>query len=156
MVWDYQNADCSSQNKFIVLFIILFGTFSFHIAGSGIGARQCLRFRTQNPSRIVVYFRAEMATFTQRYFITFQYSLDLTLTLTLTNILTFWPQGHCMPRSCCGFNWLYFCWYDTRCYYDVRSKADINQPNLKHRTNNYKVENRKTTNYRNGYAQKYR
>ena len=53
-----------------MLFIIIFGTLSFHIAGFGVGARQCLRFRTQNPSPIVVYFRAEMATFT------FQYSLD--------------------------------------------------------------------------------
>jgi len=26
MVWNYQNADCSFENKFIVLFIIIFGT----------------------------------------------------------------------------------------------------------------------------------
>ena len=30
--------------------------------------------------------------------------------------------------------------YDTRCYLNVRSKADISQLNLPHRTNNEKVE----------------
>jgi len=31
-VWNYQNADCSLRNKFIVLFIIIFGKLSFPIA----------------------------------------------------------------------------------------------------------------------------
>jgi len=31
----------------------------------------------------------------------------------------------------------------TRCYFNVRSKADMSQLNLQHITNNYKVENRK-------------
>jgi len=31
MVWNYQNADCSLRKKFIVLFIITFGTLSFPI-----------------------------------------------------------------------------------------------------------------------------
>ena len=31
MVWNYPNADCSLQNKFIVLFITIFGTLSFPI-----------------------------------------------------------------------------------------------------------------------------
>jgi len=29
MVWNYQNADCSLKNKFIVLFITVIGTLSF-------------------------------------------------------------------------------------------------------------------------------
>ena len=33
--------------------------------------------------------------------------------------------------------------YDTRCYFNVRSKADISQVNLPHGTNNYKVEKKK-------------
>jgi len=33
MVWNYQNADCSfKKNKFIVLFIIIFGILSFPIS----------------------------------------------------------------------------------------------------------------------------
>jgi len=31
VVWNYQNADCSLKNKFIVLFIIIIGTLSFPI-----------------------------------------------------------------------------------------------------------------------------
>ena len=31
MVWNYQNADCSLKNKFIVSFMIIFYTFSFPI-----------------------------------------------------------------------------------------------------------------------------
>jgi len=31
--------------------------------------------------------------------------------------------------------------YDTRCYFDVQPKADMNQLNLLHRTDNQKVEN---------------
>jgi len=31
MVWNYQNADCSLKNNFIVLFIIVFGTLSFPV-----------------------------------------------------------------------------------------------------------------------------
>jgi len=31
MVWNYQYADCSLKNKFVVLFIIIFGTFSFAV-----------------------------------------------------------------------------------------------------------------------------
>jgi len=34
--------------------------------------------------------------------------------------------------------------YDTRCYFNVQSKADISQLNLPHGTDNEKVENRKT------------
>jgi len=34
--------------------------------------------------------------------------------------------------------------YDTRCYFNVRSKADTTQLNLPHETNNEKVENRNT------------
>ena len=34
--------------------------------------------------------------------------------------------------------------YDTRCYFNVRSKADMSQFNLPHGTNNKKVENRKS------------
>jgi len=33
--------------------------------------------------------------------------------------------------------------YDTRCYFNVQSKADISQLNLPHGTDNEKVENRK-------------
>ena len=33
--------------------------------------------------------------------------------------------------------------YDTRCYFNVRSKADISQVNLPHGTNNYKGEKKK-------------
>ena len=33
---------------------------------------------------------------------------------------------------------------DTRCYFNVRSKADISQLNLPHGTDNSAVENRKT------------
>jgi len=41
--------------------------------------------------------------------------------------------------------------------FNVRSKADISQLNLPHRTKNYKVENRKKVkSKRNGYAQKHR
>jgi len=38
MVWNYQNADCSLKNKFIVLFIIIFGTLSFPTAATQIDA----------------------------------------------------------------------------------------------------------------------
>jgi len=34
-VWNYQNADGSLKNKFIVLFIMIFGTLSFPICGTG-------------------------------------------------------------------------------------------------------------------------
>jgi len=34
--------------------------------------------------------------------------------------------------------------YDTRCYFNMHSKADISQLNLPHRTKNWKVERRKT------------
>jgi len=34
--------------------------------------------------------------------------------------------------------------YDTRCYFNVRSKADMSPLNLPHGNNNWKVENRKT------------
>jgi len=43
--------------------------------------------------------------------------------------------------------------YDTRCYFNVRSKADMSQLNLPHGTDNKTVENRKKV--KNGYAQKY-
>ena len=33
--------------------------------------------------------------------------------------------------------------YDARCYFNVRSKADMSQLKLPHRTNNQKVKNRK-------------
>ena len=33
--------------------------------------------------------------------------------------------------------------YDTRCYFNVRSKADMSQLNLPHETNNLTVENSK-------------
>ena len=36
--------------------------------------------------------------------------------------------------------------YDTRCYFNVRSKADMSQLSLPHGTNNQKVENRTTKN----------
>ena len=35
------------------------------------------------------------------------------------------------------------CCYDTRCYFNVQSKADMNQFNLPHGTNNQKVEKQK-------------
>ena len=44
--------------------------------------------------------------------------------------------------------------YDTRCYFNVRSRADMSQLNLPHVTNNLKVEKRKTKKKKNGYAQK--
>jgi len=33
--------------------------------------------------------------------------------------------------------------YDTRCYFNVQSKADMSQLNLPHGTNNYKVAKQK-------------
>jgi len=43
--------------------------------------------------------------------------------------------------------------YDTRCYFNVRSKADISQLNLPHGTDNYKcVKTEKLK--KDGYAQK--
>ena len=33
--------------------------------------------------------------------------------------------------------------YDTRCYFNVRSKADMSQLNIHHRTSNYKLEKQK-------------
>jgi len=45
--------------------------------------------------------------------------------------------------------------YDTRCYFNVRSKADMSQLNLPHGTNNKKVENRKSKKVKkNRYAEK--
>ena len=47
--------------------------------------------------------------------------------------------------------------YDTRCYINMQSKADMSQLNEPHGTNNYKVEkNRKTKKNKNAYAYKYR
>ena len=48
--------------------------------------------------------------------------------------------------------------YDTRCYFNVQSKADTSQLNLPHGTNNYNAENIKSKKKvkTNGYAQKYR
>ena len=50
MVWDYRNADCSFTNKFTVLFIIIFGTFSLPAIArrvvSSLRQRRC-----QNTSR---------------------------------------------------------------------------------------------------------
>jgi len=43
--------------------------------------------------------------------------------------------------------------YDTRCYFNVQSKADIIQLNLPHGT---KMENRKTKKIKNEYTQEYR
>ena len=42
--------------------------------------------------------------------------------------------------------------YDTRCYFNVRSKADTSQLNLPHGTNSKKVKNRKTKKVKNRYA----
>jgi len=46
--------------------------------------------------------------------------------------------------------------YDTRCYFNLRSKADISQLNLPHGTDNWKSvkTEKKTKKKRDGYAQK--
>jgi len=46
--------------------------------------------------------------------------------------------------------------YDTRRYFNVRSKADTSQIDLPHVTNNKKVDNKKKLKSKHGYAQKYR
>jgi len=57
---------------------------------------------------------------------------------------------HAMVRPCCELELanftsltrrlLYTIQYNTRCHFDVRSKADMSQLNLPHRTDNYKVK----------------
>jgi len=44
--------------------------------------------------------------------------------------------------------------YDTRCHFNVRSKADMRQLNLPHGTKDYESE--KKAKGKKGYAQKYR
>jgi len=46
--------------------------------------------------------------------------------------------------------------YDTRCYFYVSSKADVNQLNLTHGTIIKKWKREKLKSKKNGYAQKYR
>jgi len=43
--------------------------------------------------------------------------------------------------------------YNTRCYFNVRSKADMSQLSLPHGNDNYKVKTEKLKS-KNGYAQK--
>ena len=45
--------------------------------------------------------------------------------------------------------------YDTRCYFYVRSKADISQLNLPHGTKLQKSGKKKNKKVKNGYDQKY-
>jgi len=52
--------------------------------------------------------------------------------------------GQVAQLACTGY-WLLACIrYDTRCYFNVRSKADMSQLNLPHGNDNKKLLNRKT------------
>jgi len=50
MVWNYQNADYSLKNTFILLFIIVFGTLSFPIWADTV---QTMRSREASLANII-------------------------------------------------------------------------------------------------------
>ena len=50
MVWNYRSADCSFENKLIVLFIIIFGTLSFAIGESG-----WLQMGSMTPVHVIMF-----------------------------------------------------------------------------------------------------
>ena len=47
--------------------------------------------------------------------------------------------GDCDSADFNNYSYAYTTRYDTRCYFNVRSKADMGQINLPHGTDNYKV-----------------
>jgi len=121
MVWNYRNADRGLKNRFIVLSVVIFGTLSVGVI------YLCRRQRLLAVcSTVHGNDRAGRHTARRRY----HYSHDYTVNRRPAQ------AAHCCCCCCrCSTNHNHckptvIIRYDTRCYFNVRSKANMSQLNL--------------------------
>jgi len=130
MVWNYRNADRGSKNRFIVLSIVIFGTLSVRVIYLCRRQRLLAVCSTVHGSD-----RAGRRTARRRY----HYSHDYTVNRRPAQAV------HCCCCCCCCRSTNHnhckptvIIRYDTRCYFNVRSKANMSQLNLLEHSNSDK------------------